>query len=30
MNETRMGWLFEEFSKLTLTEIKGEAAAGKQ
>jgi len=27
MNETRMGWLFEEFSKLTLAEIKGEPAA---
>ena len=30
MDETRMGWLFEEFSKLTLAEIKGEAVAGKQ
>lgn len=30
MNETRMGWLFEEFSKLTLAEIKGESASGKQ
>jgi hypothetical protein len=25
-NETRMGWLFEEFSKLTLDEIAGEKA----
>ena len=30
MNETRMGWLFEEFSKLTLAEIKGEPAAGSK
>ncbi len=29
MNETRMGWLFEEFSKLTLAEIKGETIAAK-
>lgn len=29
MNETRMGWLFEEFSKLTLAEIKGEVVAAK-
>ena len=26
-NETRMSWLFEEFSKLTLEEIKGEQIA---
>ena len=29
MNETRMGWLYEEFAKLTLAEIKGDSAAGK-
>ncbi len=28
-NETRMGWLFEEFSKLTLEEIIGEQLANK-
>jgi hypothetical protein len=30
MNETRMGWLFDEFSKLTLAEIKGGSESGKQ
>jgi hypothetical protein len=30
MNETRMGWLYEEFAKLTLAEIKGESQAGKK
>jgi hypothetical protein len=29
MNETRMGWLYEEFAKLTVAEIKGASAAGK-
>jgi hypothetical protein len=24
MNETRMSWLFEKFSELTVAEIKGE------
>ena len=28
-NETRMGWLFEEFSKLTLDEIAGKQVAKK-
>jgi hypothetical protein len=26
MNETRMGWLFEEFSKLAVAEIAGDKA----
>jgi hypothetical protein len=30
MNETRMGWLYEEFAKLTLKEIKGGSAEGKE
>jgi hypothetical protein len=29
MNETRMGWLYEEFAKLTLAEIKRDSAAEK-
>jgi hypothetical protein len=30
MDGTRMGWLFEEFSKLTVAEIKGESVEGKK
>ncbi|MCU0559635.1 MAG: DUF4410 domain-containing protein [Desulfobacterales bacterium] len=29
MNETRMGWLYEEFAKLTAAEIKGGPSTGK-
>jgi hypothetical protein len=29
MNETRMGWLYEEFAKLTVAEIKGGSSTGK-
>jgi len=29
MNETRMGWLYEEFAKLTPAEINGDSTAGK-
>jgi hypothetical protein len=30
MNETRMSWLFEEFSELTVEEILGEQASPKK
>jgi hypothetical protein len=30
MNETRMSWLFEKFSELTVDEIIGKKASGTQ